>query len=107
MVSILVLKIYFTEINIQILINTGLDGISKGVLFGVTGVKIVDQDQVLARVYDPVFTHPGSTVFEQLRKIIHFSAASGNDFYDPVRSTHTSSVIELPGSQITEISGST
>ena len=62
--QVLVLKIHFAEINIQIIINTCLDRIGKGVLFGIAGIKIINQDQVLDRVHDPVFTDPGGTVFE-------------------------------------------
>ena len=40
------LEIYFTEINTQILIDTCFDRISKGVLFGIAGIKIVNQNEI-------------------------------------------------------------
>lgn len=38
------LEIYFTEINTQILIDTCFDRISKGALFRIAGIKIVNQN---------------------------------------------------------------
>ena len=44
--SIFELKIHFTKINIQIIINTCLNRIRKCVLFGITDIKIINQNQV-------------------------------------------------------------
>ena len=69
------LKLYGAEINIQIIIDTCFDGISKGVLFRITGIKIVNQNQVLDWVDNPVFANTGGTVFKQFAEIVHSPAA--------------------------------
>lgn len=59
-----ILKIELIEINIQVFINTYFDRVSKGVLFGIAGVKVVDNDKVLEWIHNPIFTNTCGPVFE-------------------------------------------
>ena len=45
------------KINNQILINACFDSISKGILFGIAGIKVVDDNKILDWIYNPVFTN--------------------------------------------------
>ena len=58
-------------------------------------LKIVNNNSVFYRIYNPVFPHIGSAVFIEFDSIIGFRVGGGSDFNDPVRRTDTALVIEL------------
>ena len=51
------INLYFktAEINVQIFIDTGLDGICEGILLGIAGIEVINQDQIFGRINNPVF----------------------------------------------------
>ena len=58
------LKLYGTEINIQIIIDTDVHFIGERTFIIIIISEIPNSNTVLGRVYDPVFTNTGRTIFE-------------------------------------------
>ena len=91
------INLYFktAEINVQIFIDTGLDGICEGILLGIAGIEVINQDQIFGRINNPVFPDASRAVFEQFCEIIHAFAAGGYNFNDPVRRTAAALISEF------------
>lgn len=57
--------------------------------------KIIYQNKILIRIYQPVFSYSGSSIFKQFRIIIHLLAGRRYNFHDPVRCSLAPSVIQF------------
>ena len=62
--TIIYLKLYVTEINIQIWINANFYRIRERKLIIIIISEIPNRNTIFGRVYDPVFTHTSRTIFE-------------------------------------------
>ena len=83
------------EVDVQIIINTGLYSIGKAIVPDILGFEIVHGDALPVRIDNPIFTDASGTIFKELCEIVHTPAAGRYNFDYPVRSTGTSSVGEL------------